>query len=797
MTNSIRILIFLTALLPFQAKAQQPCDLVLSGTIASKQGEPLPGAAVFISGLEKGVATDADGHYHMAGLCAGKYTVTIKFLGYRDQQQSLNLKASQVLQIEMEEEDEVLEEVVIEDKFKTENETQSISVLSGKTLDEAKGRSFGEVLREMPGVNSIQTGPTIFKPVIHGVHSQRILILNNGIRHEGQQWGAEHAPEIDPFIASNIVVIKDAGAIKYGTDALGGVILVNPAPLPVDATLGGEWNMIANSNGRSGTASGMLQGGSKKWEGFGWRVQGTGKKGGDFHAPDYVLSNTGFNELNYSAAAGYHKKKNGIEAFYSHFKSNLGILRGSVVESVQDLENALEREPPQNTQDFTYQINNPRQEVSHDLFKLNGEHVEGKNTYRFQYGLQINKRKEFDVRRGNLNDIPSINLKLYTHTLDLEWLRVGTRTERSVGLNGMLQDNNNIYGTQRIPFIPNFTSTSAGAFIVEKFHAGAWTIDAGWRYDFKHYDVSGYDYKNAPYHSQLNFHSMTGTLGVNRRIGKYMQFVTSVGSAWRPPHVAELYSFGRHQSAGAVEYGLLLGGNEGVLDINKTDYKNENALKWVATWHYDRDKISVEASGYYNYIFNYIYLRPSGITQTFTGPTPYFNYRQTDASFLGADLSAFYWLYRSLKLTARASLLRATDEVNHDYLVFIPSNRYEVGLRYEKAQYKSWKNFYADLRLKYVAKQNRAPQYMSVEQIQALEDAGQPIPNFDFMPAPDGYFLCGFSTGISHAFGSSRMDLKVGVDNMLNTSYREYTNRMKYYADDLGRNFTVGVKYIF
>lgn len=34
-------------------------------------------------------------------------------------------------------------------------------------------------------------------PVIHGLHSNRILILNNEVRQEGQQWGADHAPEID------------------------------------------------------------------------------------------------------------------------------------------------------------------------------------------------------------------------------------------------------------------------------------------------------------------------------------------------------------------------------------------------------------------------------------------------------------------------------------------------------------------------------------------------------------------------------------------------------------------------
>lgn len=787
----------LLLVLPLSLSAQKNCQLTISGTLLSKEQEALPGATVFVEELQRGTVADVDGKFNLTTLCPGKYTLSIKYLGYKDQIETIQLTKSETLTLVMAEQDEVLEEVVIEDKFKTDNETQSVSVLAGKTLEEVKGRSFGEVLREMPGVGSIQTGPSIFKPVIHGVHSQRILILNNGIRHEGQQWGAEHAPEIDPFIASSIVVIKDAGAIKYGTDALGGVILVNPPPLPVEATLGGELNLRANSNGRSGILSGMLQGGSKKLPGLGWRIQGTGKKGGDYHAPDYNLTNTGFNELNYSAAMGYHKKNGSLEVFYSHFKSNLGILRGSVTSSIEDLENALVLEPPQGTKDFSYTIDNPRQEVSHDLLKVNGEHTSGKNVYRFQYGFQTNKRKEFDVRRGNLYDIPSIDLKLFTHTLDLEWAHSGSVADRSLGLNGMLQDNNNIPGTQRIPFIPNFTSASGGVFGVEKIRLSNWIVDVGWRYDFKHYNVSGYDYKNAPYRSELNFHSMTGTLGASRILGKYARFSTSVGSAWRPPHVAELYSFGVHQSAGAVEYGLLLGGSEGVLDISKSDYRNENALKWVGTWTYDRDKISVDVSGYYNYIFNYIYLKPSGITQTFVGAKPYFTYHQTDASFLGLDFSAFYWLVSSLKITAKASLLRATDETNHDYLVFIPPNRYELGLRYEQKQYNVWKNFYADLRVKYVARQNRTPPYMSMQQLTALQDAGLPIPSFDFMEAPPDYFLLNFSMGISHNLGASRIDFSVGVDNVLNTRYREFTNRMKYYADDLGRNFTLGVKYIF
>lgn len=782
-----------------EVRAQDGCTQSLSGHVISASGEELSGASVLLAGSQRGVQADVRGNFVFTNLCPGSYVIVVKLLGYSDRSLNVMLPQSAAVEIKLAAADEVLQEVVVAESLDHTAEANTFRSLEGRALDETRGKSLGETLQSISGVSTIQTGPSIFKPVIHGVHSQRILILNNGIRQEGQQWGADHAPEIDPFIASNIVVIKDAGAIKYGTDALGGVVVVNPPDLPTDAGLGGELTMIGQSNGRSGTLSGYLQGGIKNLKGFGWRVQGTGKKSGDFQSPDYVLSNTGFHELNFSTAAGYHHDDLGVEVFFSHFETSLGILRGSTTESVEDLEHALEREPPQYTTDFTYALKNPRQEVRHDLLKLTvHKHVRA-NEYRLQYGFQSNGRKEFDIRRGDLYDIPSINLTLHTHTLDGEWERTGTRSVRCIGVNGMMQDNNNIAGTKRIPFIPNFNNLSAGAFVIQKFHFEKWTLDGGARYDYRHYDVSGFDFKNAPYRTTLNFHNATFTVGATHRLTAASQFITSLGSAWRPPHVAELYSFGRHQSAGAVEYGLLLDDKtNNVLSVDQVNFKNEQALKWVNTYRYEKNALVFEITGYYNYIFNYIYLKPSGVTQTFTGFTPYFRYRQTDASFLGVDVTAVYAVLPVLKVDARASVLRVTDEQHHDdYIAFIPPNRYEVGARYELPVLGTLKNFYVEPRLKYTDRQRRAPGYVPVAELQRLQDDGQPLPDFDFAAAPDAYFLLSVFTGVRVPFEYSSLDLRAGVTNALNTKYRDYSNRMRYYADDVGRNFTVAVKYSF
>src|SRR5690606_33154577 len=96
--------------------------------------------------------------------------------------------------------------------------------LNKAQLQQVQGTSLAAQLQSIPGVSMLQTGGTIAKPVINGMYGNRVLILNNGVRQQGQQWGAEHAPEIDPYIANQLTVVKGAESVRYGSDAIGGVI---------------------------------------------------------------------------------------------------------------------------------------------------------------------------------------------------------------------------------------------------------------------------------------------------------------------------------------------------------------------------------------------------------------------------------------------------------------------------------------------------------------------------------------------------------------------------------------------
>ncbi|MDZ4714097.1 MAG: TonB-dependent receptor [Cytophagales bacterium] len=778
----------------------QPCQERIEGRVLNELGTPMVTVSVAVASLHQGAVTDSLGQFTIRNLCAGEYMVQFRHLGYRPQTVKLGTGGTDAFLIIMESESGTLKEIIVHEEHDHLEGIQNYTILGEKQLSESAGKALGEVLKEIPGVSSIQTGPGIFKPVIHGVHSQRVLILNHGIRQEGQQWGAEHAPEIDPFIASNILVIKDASAIKYGTDALGGVIVVNPAPLPDRPGLGGSLSTVVQSNGRQGAVSGMLEGGIRNALGWGWRVHGTARGSGDFHAPDYSLTNTGIRELDFSATTGYHKGAFGAEIFFSRFQTELGILRGSAVSNLNDLLRAMEQEPPQGTTDFSYTLAEPRQEVSHNLLKMNAHWVRPTGSWRIQYGYQSNFRREFDLRVGGLSKIPAIDLQLITHTLEVEWEKhTSTGHQFTLGANGMYQDNQNVPGTQRIPFIPNYTNISGGPFAVAKLNLNQWMVDIGARFDFRNYDVIGYDFKNTVYTADLRFSNVSMTAGAIRPLGKTQTLKLNVSSAWRPPHVAELYSLGTHQSAAAIEYGLLLNDSTNeVMKISDVPFKVEKAWKAVVTHQHTGRRFQVETTLYANFIQNYIYLRPTGVTQNIRGVYPYFRYTQTDALFLGADISASMQASSRVTISSKVSLLSASDFQNNDFLVFIPSNRFELAVRYSA----TGSNFYVEPKVKYVSQQYRAPRVITVREIQegvaaSIDPLSGSQANFDFMAAPDGYALASLAAGISLPSGKGRFDFRMAVENAMNTSYREYTNRFRYYADDIGRNVIFSVKYIF
>ena len=174
------------------------------------------------------------------------------------------------------------------------------------------------------------------------------------MRQESQQWGFDHAPEIDPFIANKLTVVKGTAAVQYGSDAVAGVILVETDTLPSHDHFAGKVGVHGMSNGWQGGVSAMVEKGFHS--GIGLRAHATVKRSGDKHAADYNLTNTGFSELNGSLSAGFTRGLNSVEVSYSLFTTTIGILRSAHIGNLTDLEEALERDEPFIIEDFSYEI---------------------------------------------------------------------------------------------------------------------------------------------------------------------------------------------------------------------------------------------------------------------------------------------------------------------------------------------------------------------------------------------------------------------------------------------------------
>ena len=778
------------------AQTPKDCDCFIQGIVqdyATKQ--PIVGAVVLIKELNKGVSTNAKGFYRISNICEGKYTVIGRIVGYEEKSYTINLEHGAEQNIKLSETELHLANVDIKAQ-KIENLTQTKNTLENAALDQTRGQSLGEALKQISGVTTLQTGSSISKPVIHGMHSNRVLIMNNGVRQEGQQWGSEHAPEIDPFVAKKITVLKGASGVRFGSDAIAGVIMLEPDTLPDSTVLKGEINSIYFTNGRQTVNSGIIEGGfnnsnvkkiSEIPYSIGYRVQGTYKRGGDISTPHYRLANTGIEEINYSFSANYKRKNWTSDMFFSQFNTKIAVFLGSHIGNVSDLIEAIRRGSPlaiYTPETFTYDIGRPYQDVHHNLLKIKNVVKNRNEVLSLTLGRQYDFRKETDILRGDRNLTQLFKLTTYSSELIFEHKPILKLLTGTIGVNSLYQENLTT-GTLTEPrsstvLIPNFKNFTSGVFLIERIVRNNWEIESGFRYDIRHLNVyriprGGQNVVNNTQNNQ-NF---SGTLGANYRPNAKWNFMVNASSAWRAATVNELYSDGVHHGAASFERG-----NENLLP--------EVALNLSFTANYISKNFKAELHLYNSYINNFIFLSPTGRPAlTIRGAFPEFIYTQTDSRFQGFDLNGIVQIVNHLSLNSKISYLKAQDLSNNQPLIQIPANRWENTLRYDR------KKTSVSLTNLYVAKQNRIPKKIIFADIPSSEIIFSEYGG-DFAPPPATYSLWSASASQQFAINTKQtLNISLTISNLFNTTYRDYLNRFRYFADEIGRNAAFRAKYSF
>jgi iron complex outermembrane receptor protein len=769
----------------------QTCKLEILGQVTAGN-ERLPGATIFDRLTNKSATTDEQGNFVLTGLCAGKHILEIRFIGYKSIEKEVIVPVREKIKITLEEDQTQLSEVLVTASSTARSSTQLSSALEEETLNQLHGKPLGESLQRIAGVGALQTGPSIFKPVIHGLHSQRILILNNGIRQEGQQWGTEHAPEIDPFVAKQIEVIKGAEAVRYGADAMGGVIIISPPPLHNTGGFGGAINTSYQSNSRTSTVSIATEGvlPAPSWS---WRIQTSGKYGGDYNTPEYTLSNTGQREFNFSAGLGYANANSELEFYVSSFNARIGILRAAHAGNLQDLNNSIISQRPWYVKDFSFDIQNPYQEINHHLFKTSyKKNLSGNNFIKAVYGLQVNNRKEFDIRRANRGDRPAIAMQLLSQVFDVSLDHVAEKHQGSYGLTTTIKINNNDTETTGIkPLIPDYRQVAAGLFALEKINWRAFTFEAGARADYQYLQALTFTNTETLIKPDFHFYYLSANAGMRYAINSQASLTSNLSFSNRPPHISELFSQGLHHGTATIEEGLLL--PNGTLKIDESLFKNERSIKWLNSFAKQSKNFSFEASLYANLIDNYVFLQPKETRLTIRGYFPVFAYKQTKALLAGADLTLNYTFLQNFQLTGKYSYLYGQDVTANQPLIYMPPAQLDTELSWNIPYLSLYKSF-LKARVLHVAKQARTPRT-----INPVDLEGNPPPNetFDFMDAPQAYTLVNLETGFTIPTGEHDITFALACENLTNQRYRNYMNRLRYFADDIGRNFIVRLSYNF
>jgi iron complex outermembrane recepter protein len=773
MFQFVKIVVLFVSVQMLVNTAFAQCNLTFSGKITDDDTHAnLEAATITLVDIKQTTQTNKDGKFEFRGLCAGHYDVLITHTSCEPLQTHIHITDDYETEYRLPHEKLLLEAVSVQ------SNTVKTNGLKSTQLEQQAGASLGETLKKINGVSALQTGTNVYKPVVNGLHSSRVVILNNGIRQEGQQWGSEHAPEIDTYLANNINLVKGAQTLRYGGDGIGGIILVEPKLLSSKPGIQANLQTAVFSNNRMGALSAIVDGNLKKQPKLSWRLQGTLKKAGNARTRNYWLDNSGLEEMNMSAAIGYAGKKWQSDIFYSFFSTKLAVFSGSHIGNVTDLLNAINSaEPPSYIKDvpFTYTINRPYQQVQHHLLKLRNSIAFRNAKLQMLTAVQYNDRNEFDKKRfASSSNSPQLSLGLFTVSNDLVLDHYsGKRLKGSIGMVTSYQ--NNSYA-QRF-FIPNYQAVNVALFAIEKYKWQKFTAEAGLRFDYRYFfnttNNSGKQFDNRTYNS------VTYNGGISYKPNNSVQFGLQLASAWRAPNVNELYSSGLHHGAARIEVG-------------NAQLKPERANSISVEANVNKHKWQLNSNVYVKNISNFIYLQPSlGPQLTIRGAFPGFAYSQTNALLYGVDAQLQYELTHHIVATTKASILYAKNIKTKEWLIQMPSNKYEGELTYTFNNFKRFTQSYATINGSFVAQQNRIPKTGAIE----LTDAsGSKYYAADYILPPNGYALLNISLGTQLKLVKRIVGVQLGCTNLLNAAYREYLNAFRYFADEMGRNISLRLK---
>jgi iron complex outermembrane receptor protein/hemoglobin/transferrin/lactoferrin receptor protein len=764
---------------------------VIKGTVTTQNGKPIIGVNVGILNSDQGTVTQADGSYILTGLSPGTFTISFSFIGYGTVKKHMTVKKGQtrVLNVTLKQTSQKLSRLVVTGTAVASSSLTApaeINSISGHTKLASQQTSLGASLDKLAGVSTIQSGPTMGKPVIHGLHGTRIRVLQNGVASDFEQFGSDHGPNVDPFIAKRIEVVKGAASVQYGSNALGGAVNIISRPVP-DAMnkpsfIGGEVMSSYAANNSEYSGGLHLHGASGRLGFTGTLVKRTA---GDLHTPKAAtyeqthhiqtprisgkLPNTDFGQLNGSLGLGYTTDAGPVTLRYDHWHSNQNSLNPTGEPAGQNLEN--------NTVHLKAELDLGRGFTIKPGFTFNSN---------------LRQEAEEGTPRSKLppsHGYASLDLLIHSFTSNLKLQHPSVGPFKGTLAAEYLHENRHTRGDE--PLVPSGTINNFGSYLFETANFNRFTLSVGLRIDVRSQKADPNkklklpNYQAGQTDAVLNhsYFAFSGSLGGSYKLTQHFVIAANAGRGFRAPSFFNLYAYGVDEDA----YGFFIG------DPN---LRPAHSLSTQLSLRWQSKNLSAKLTGYRNYIRNYMFT--TNTSEVNQNGLPILKDRQGIARLLGMDVHFKAHARPWLQLHGTFDLVkgRNVDDAlpNIGMLPLLPASHLAGGIKFMKSHLGVLQNGYVGLSVKHVFSKKAAGPY-------------EPFWYYNFLPpyakndytlaSTNAYTLLNASLGFELPLWNRPVSFVITADNLLNKAYRDFLNTYKGYALNPGRGITFKINIPF
>lgn len=659
------------------------------------------------------------------------------------------------------------------------NSSQSGVLISRDFLETNLAGSLMQTLEGIPGVTAMSIGSGQSKPIIRGLGFNRMVVTEDGIKHEGQQWGDDHGLEIDQFAIDRAEVLKGPAALLYGSDAIGGVVNLYTNHVPTK-TFEGAAQLFGRSNNEQLGISAKIGGRSGK---FFYRANFTVIDYADYKVPtdsiqyysyyiklkDQRLRNTAGAERDGSVMFGYAGYNFHTDVRISDSYSKSGFFANAHGLEVRLSE--IDYDHSRRDISLPYQWVNHLKVLSHTTWRNDALNMELNMAYQNNVREELSEpvshgympKPDNSLERRFNKSTWTVNLKSHYQFSDKHKLSMGLSCEHQ---------NNKRSGWGFI--IPDFRNFAIGGFVTDRYTINQnLIVNAGVRYDYAHTHISDYQdwfmtpisavesvYKQRSATMTRNFNSFTWSTGINYSTGKWV-LKANIGKSFRMPIPKEL-------GADGVNYHIFR------YERGNASLDPEVAYQLDAGINWSNDFLSIQIDPYLNYFPNYIYLNP---TSDYVEGLQLYEYNQAKVIRCGFEAQADYDINSHWNAQLKGEYLFARQLSGLKKYYTLPfSTPWSVDLDV-KYSFDWHGKCFASLNAHVVGKQT------------------------DIVPPEkptDGYWTLNASFGKHMQLGKAELKLAVHADNLLN---KRYYNHTSYYrlidVPEPGRNvsFMLGVDF--